>query len=162
MTWLDDLRTDLDRSCNRSPVSMVTLVAVRMARTTGPLRWIGIALDRVIVRAILGTEIPSDAEIAPGLGLPHGARGLVVHPSTRIGANCMIFQRVTFAAAEHGAPDLANDVFIGSGACLIGAVRVGAYARIGANAVVVRDVPERGLVYTEATIIPPREDSRVA
>jgi serine O-acetyltransferase len=153
MTWRDDLRMDLGRRCNRSFEAAITLIAVRASRTSGWPRWLAAFLDPIVVRGIFGTEIHPEAVIGPGLGLPHGARGLVVHPAARIGANCMIFHRVTLAANAHGAPVLGNDVLIGTGACVIGPVRIGARARIGANAVVIKDVPDGALVYSEASMV---------
>lgn len=73
--------------------------------------------------------------------LPH-PNGIVIHPDARIGPNCLIFQQVTIGTTESGGtPWIGAHVDIGAGAKLLGGIRVGEHARIGANAVVVCDVP---------------------
>jgi serine O-acetyltransferase len=71
--------------------------------------------------------------------LPH-PNGVVIHPDVSIGPNCMIFQQATLGVARGGVPQIAGHVDIGAGAKLLGPIVVGAHARVGANAVVVRDV----------------------
>jgi len=91
--------------------------------------------------AVCGADIPLDSEIGGGLLIPH-PNGIVIHPGARIGPNCLIFQQVTIGAgSESGLPVIEGHVDIGAGAKIIGAVRIGAHARIGANAVVIEDVP---------------------
>jgi serine O-acetyltransferase len=70
--------------------------------------------------------------------------GIVIHAGTVIGRRVTIMQQVTLGAKDrgvHAAPMLEDDVYVGSGAKVLGAVRVGRGATIGANAVVTRDVP---------------------
>jgi serine O-acetyltransferase len=64
----------------------------------------------------------------------------VIHPASIIGPNCLIFQQVTIGDANGGIPILGGHIDIGAGAKVLGAIRVGDHARIGANAVVVDDV----------------------
>ncbi|HEX6707050.1 MAG TPA: serine acetyltransferase, partial [Albitalea sp.] len=75
-----------------------------------------------------------------GLLIPH-PNGIVIHPEVEIGPNCLIFQQVTLGAAHGGVPRIAGHVDIGAGAKVLGPISVGEHARIGANAVVVHDVP---------------------
>lgn len=89
---------------------------------------------------VTGAEIPLNCEIGGGLLIPH-PNGIVLHPDTRIGPNCLIFQQVTIGASGHGVPTIGGHVDIGAGAKLIGRIRVGDHSRVGANAVVVIDVP---------------------
>lgn len=88
--------------------------------------------------AYLGTE----ATFGPDCELAYGGLGIVVHPKSRIGARVLIGPHVTIGGRSHshGAPIVEDDVQIGAGACLLGDIRIGRGARIGANAVVVRDV----------------------
>lgn len=86
-------------------------------------------------------EIPLTCQIDGGLLLPH-PQGIIIHPDSVIGPNCLIFQQVTLA----GAVTLGGHVDIGAGAKLLGPLRVGDDARIGANAVVTRDVPSGATV----------------
>ncbi|UAK26564.1 hypothetical protein K8P63_07625 [Sphingomonas nostoxanthinifaciens] len=71
--------------------------------------------------------------------MPH-PNGIVIHPDSVIGPNCLILQQVTLAAGADGAPRLGGHVDIGAGAKLLGGIVVGDHAVIGANAVVTRDV----------------------
>lgn len=73
--------------------------------------------------------------------LPH-PNGVVIHPDAKIGVNCLIFQQVTIGTAgTHQAPVVGDHVDIGAGAKLLGGICVGNNAKIGANAVVLSDVP---------------------
>lgn len=87
-------------------------------------------------------EIDLNAHIAGGLLLPH-PNGIVIHPEVKIGANCLIFQQVTLGTdgKRHGVPWLGAHVDVGAGARILGPVRIGDHAMIGANAVVLTDVP---------------------
>jgi hypothetical protein len=58
-----------------------------------------------------------------------------------LGPNCLIFQQVTLGADESGVPIIGGQVDFGAGAKVIGPVKIGDHALIGANAVVVCDVP---------------------
>lgn len=91
--------------------------------------------------AVTGAEIPLNAVIGGGLLIPH-PNGIVIHPRSVIGPNCLIFQQVTVGTvAGSGAPVIGAHVDVGAGAKILGGVRVGTGARIGANAVVLDDVP---------------------
>jgi serine O-acetyltransferase len=91
--------------------------------------------------AVSGADIPLDSKIGGGLMMPH-PNGIVIHPEAVIGPNCLIFQQVTIGAGlKPGLPVIEGHVDIGAGAKIIGNIRIGAHARIGANAVVLHDVP---------------------
>src|SRR5687768_6049189 len=89
--------------------------------------------------AVGGCIIGRGAEFGPGLVLIH-SNGVVINGSVRGGANIHIEHQVTIGAERRQSPVLGDGVFIGAGAKIVGAVTVGAGARIGANAVVVHDV----------------------
>jgi serine O-acetyltransferase len=89
---------------------------------------------------VTGADIPLNSHIAGGLELPH-PNGIVIHPASEIGPNCMIFHQATLAVGSDGAPRLGGNVLVGSGAKLLGGIRIGDNAQIGANAVVLDDVP---------------------
>jgi serine O-acetyltransferase len=80
------------------------------------------------------------AEFGPGFVLIHSI-GVVINGSVRGGANVKIEHQVTIGAERRKSPVIGNDVFIGAGARIIGTVTVGDGAKVGANAVVVHDVP---------------------
>jgi serine O-acetyltransferase len=99
--------------------------------------------DVVYLRLLIGAELPPQVRCGPGLVLRHAGRGVVIHPGVRIGSNARIYHRVTLGVADHGGPPtLGDDVYLGVGASVLGELRIGDGARIGAGAVVVtRDVP---------------------
>lgn len=79
-------------------------------------------------------------DIGPGLFIQHGFATIVA--AKRVGANCWINQQVTIGFTRPEArPVIGDDVFIYAGAKVLGEVTVGDGARVGANAVVLRDVP---------------------
>jgi serine O-acetyltransferase len=90
---------------------------------------------------VTGADIPLTCKIAGGLLLPH-PNGIVIHPDASIGPNCLIFQQVTIGIGNGRLPVIKGHVDIGAGAKLLGGIVVGAHAKIGANAVVLIDVPE--------------------
>jgi len=79
--------------------------------------------------------------------------GIVINVAARIGCNCDIFQQVTIGEAKGGFPVIGNRVLIGAGAKIMGPVTIGDGARIGANALVIRDVPPGAGVYAAAAEI---------
>jgi serine O-acetyltransferase len=98
----------------------------------------------VALAALAGMSLPVRAEIGGGLQL-HGA-GVIVSPNAHLGRDCDLCRGVVLAETETGAPWLGDRVHVGRGAKIVGGVRVGDDARIGACAVVDRDVPEGGIV----------------
>ena len=90
--------------------------------------------------AVTGADIPLNSRIGGGLLIPH-PNGIVVYPGAEIGPNCLLFQQVTIGYADGGVPKLGGHVDVGAGAKLIGPITIGDHARIGANAVVMIDVP---------------------
>ena len=99
-------------------------------------------LGHMVWTVISASDVSRDAQIAPGTRFPH-LTGVVVHQDAVIGEGCMIMQQVTLGQmAEAGAPRLEAGVYVGAGAKILGGVRIGRKARIGANAVVLADVPE--------------------
>lgn len=94
---------------------------------------------------VSGADIPTNASIGGGFVLLH-PNGVVIHSRAIIGPNCLIFQQVTLGTDRRGGvPVIGGHVDIGAGAKLIGGIRVGDHAQIGANAVVLCDVPEGGV-----------------
>ena len=71
--------------------------------------------------------------------LPHGPNGIIIGHDAIIGKNCEIFQQVTIA---QGRVVIGDSVVLGAGCRILPGVHVGNYAKIGANAIVVEDVPE--------------------
>lgn len=105
-------------------------------RRLAPLAMIFGKLNAVLGQCIIGRG----ADFGPGFVLIH-SQGVVINGSVRGGRNIRIEHQVTIGAEKNQSPRLGNEVFVGAGAKIIGAVTVGDGARIGANAVVVHDVP---------------------
>jgi serine O-acetyltransferase len=100
-----------------------------------------VALRHLFWSVITGADIPLNCNIGGGLLIPH-PNGIVIHPSASIGVNCLIFQQVTIGTrGKPRLPVIEGHVDVGAGAKVLGPVRIGAHAKIGANAVVLDDVP---------------------
>lgn len=101
------------------------------------------------MRHAFGIDVPASAQVGPGLYINHPG-GIVVHNRAVIGANCNLSHGVTLGEGNRGArkgfPVVGDGVYIGPGAKLVGAVRVGDDVAVGANAVVTRDVPSHAVV----------------
>ena len=100
------------------------------------------------VRNLYGIEIPYSAKIGRRVIFEH-QHGIVVHGNTVIGDDCVIRQGCTLGIRSMDrlteAPVLGRGVNVGAGAKIIGPVNVGDGAAIGANAVVLKDVPAGAL-----------------
>lgn len=107
---------------------------------------------------VTGAEIDLKTTIGGGLVLPH-PNGIVIHPDTVIGPNCLIFQQVTIGVTGHGGPAvIGGHVDIGAGARILGPITIGDHAVIGANAVVTKDVPSWGKAVGVPAVITLRAD----
>ncbi len=98
--------------------------------------------------SVCGAEIDLECSIGGGLLIPH-PNGIVIHPKTKIGVNCLIFQQVTITGNTNDSNfpvEIDYHVDIGAGAKLLAPLKVDAHARIGANAVVTKNVDERTTV----------------
>lgn len=102
-----------------------------------------------ILRSLTGIEIHPAAQIAPGLFIDHGM-GVVIGETAEIGSNVTLYHGVTLGGTSlHKGkrhPTLEDNVVVGAGAKVLGAIRVGENSRIGANAVVVKPVPANSVV----------------
>jgi serine O-acetyltransferase len=102
-----------------------------------------------VTRAITGIEIHPAARIGEELLIDHGT-GVVVGETAEIGNRVTLYQGVTLGGTgfEQGKrhPTVDDDVVVGSGAKLLGPIHVGRGAKIGANSVVIHDVPPESTV----------------
>lgn len=100
-----------------------------------------------IIRVVFSCELPYNTIIGRNTLFIHNGLGCVVHPNAVIGEGCRIYQNVTIGGRNgSGAPIIGNNVVIYAGACVLGGIRIGDNAQIGANAVVIRDVAEGTVV----------------
>ena len=100
-------------------------------------------------RSVTGVEIHPAASIGSDFFIDHGS-GVVIGETAEIGDRVTLYQGVTlggtgFARGKRH-PTLADDVTVGSGAKLLGPVTIGRNAKVGANTVVIEDVPEQTTV----------------
>ena len=102
-----------------------------------------------VARAVSGIEIHPAARVGRRVFIDHGM-GVVIGETAEIGDDVTIYHGVTLGGrapkgGERGLkrhPTLERDVMVGAGACLLGNIRIGKGAVIGANSVVTRDVPQ--------------------
>lgn len=96
-----------------------------------------------------GIEIHPGAKIGRRLVIDHGT-GIVVGATAEIGDDCLLYQCVTLGGTGISSgkrhPTLGNDVMVGSGAKILGPIRIGDHARVAANAVVLQNVPDNSTV----------------
>ncbi len=107
------------------------------------LKWLARFLSN-IVRWVTGIEIHPGAQMGKRLFIDHGM-GVVIGETAVIGDGCTLYHGVTLGGTSWKKgkrhPTLGNDVVIGAGAKVLGPLQVGDAARIGSNAVVLKDVP---------------------
>lgn len=110
-------------------------------------KWYGLPLCKLAVlrhrfwSIVTAADIPLNCRLGIGLLIPHPT-GIVIHPGAVIGPDCLIMSGVVIGTrTEPGdVPTIGSHVDVGSGAKILGGVRIGDYAVIGANAVVVDNV----------------------
>ena len=93
-------------------------------------------LNTICCNCIIGRG----AEFGPGFVLIH-ATGVVINGQVSGGENVFIEHQVTIGAERRQSPRIGSHVFIGAGAKIIGSITIGDHSRVGANAVVLDDVP---------------------
>ncbi len=96
------------------------------------------------IEIVTGISIDCNARIGAGFYIGHFGQ-IFVHGASVLGDNCSISQGVTvgtLALGKKDAPVIGRNVYIGAGAKVLGGITIGDNARIGANAVVIHNVPE--------------------
>lgn len=111
-----------------------------------------------LVQILTGIELPCEARVGRHFVIDHFG-GIIVSGHAVFGDNCRIRQGVSVGLArveDQRAPVIGNNVDIGSGAKLLGAIVIGDNVSIGANAVVVKDVPSNSIAVGVPAVIRPR------
>lgn len=97
---------------------------------------------------LFNSSLPPTAKIGEGTKLAYGGIGVVIHARAVIGRNCILGQNITIGGKSgwYEVPIIGDNVHISAGARVLGPVRVGNNVIIGANAVVIKDVPDNCIV----------------
>lgn len=105
-------------------------------------------LIKGLIRILFYAVIPYEAEIENNVRFNYNGLGIVINRGCKIGNNTIICQNVTIGGlknmkkeCQYYPPQIGNHVFIGAGAVILGGVKIGDYAVIGANSVVKCDIP---------------------
>ena len=120
-------------------------------------------LSRVVAefsRFLTGIEIHPGAKLGRRLVIDHGM-GLVIGETAEVGDDCILFHGVTLGGVRFDPvkrhPTLGNHVLVGTGAKILGPITVGDRVRVGANALVTKDIPEGATVVgIPAQTLPPK------
>lgn len=97
-----------------------------------------------LVQVVTGIELPAEAEVGEGTRIDHFGN-IIVSGYAKLGKNCVLRQGVTIGLKNETdpvAPEIGDFVSIGAGAKLLGSIRIGNHVDIGANAVVLCDIPD--------------------
>lgn len=95
-----------------------------------------------IMQVLFGCTIPPQVILEKGVNIPH-FHGIVIHPDTKIGSGTLIYQNVTLGGRNGQVGiNVGRNCIIGAGACVLGKITIGDNVKIGANSVVLTDVPD--------------------
>ena len=111
-----------------------------------------------VVQVLTGIELPCEVVVGDNFVIDHFG-GIVVSGYARFGDNCRLRHGVTIGLAridDPCAPTFGNNVDIGTGAVILGRITIGDDVMIGANAVVLRDVPPRSIAVGVPAVVKPR------
>ncbi len=118
-----------------------------------------------LARFFTGIEIHPGATLGSGMFIDHGM-GVVIGETSEVGDNVTLFQGVTLGGTgkQRGKrhPTLGSHVVVGAGAKVLGPIKLGDYVKIGANSVVLQDVPDHSTVVGIPGRIVRIKDERVA
>ncbi|MFB6732574.1 serine O-acetyltransferase [Bacillus mobilis] len=103
---------------------------------------------KMLIFLIYNSSIPYETILGKGTKFGYGGIGVVMHKKAIIGENCLISQQVTIGGRSglKELPVVGDNVYIGAGAKVLGAIKVGNNVTIGANAVVITDIPDNAVV----------------
>jgi serine O-acetyltransferase len=116
-----------------------------------------------LVQIVTGIELPCEVPVGRGFVIEHSG-GIVVSGFASFGDHCRIRNGVVIGLSridEPGAPQLGHHVDVGAGAKLLGRIRIGNNVLIGANAVVLQDVPDNCIAVGVPAVIKPRRPNAV-
>jgi serine O-acetyltransferase len=114
-----------------------------------------------MVQILTGIELPCEVVVGPGFVIDHFG-GIVISGYARFGANCRIRNGVVVGLKNvlyPCAPQIGDNVDIGAGAKVLGSIRIGNHVVIGANAVVLVDVPDHHIAVGVPAVVKPRPNN---
>lgn len=102
----------------------------------------------LLIFLLYNSKVPASAKIGKGTKLGYGGIGVVIHDRTVIGEHVMIGPNVTIGgrSGHYEVPVIGDHVDISTGAKVLGPIKIGNHVVIGANAVVIKDVPDNAVV----------------
>jgi len=105
-------------------------------------------INKIFVRLLFGCQLQMGAKIGKNVNLGNGGLAIVIHRHAVLEDNVIVAPSVTIAGTSQkvGAPYIGENSFIGTGARILGPVKVGKNCYIGANAVVINDIPDNTMV----------------
>jgi serine O-acetyltransferase len=103
---------------------------------------------KLIIFLLFNSSIPYQCKIAKGSRFGYGGIGVVIHKRAKIGANCSIGTGITIGgkSPHYEVPIIGNNVYISTGSKILGPIKIGDNVIIGANAVVINNVPDNVIV----------------
>jgi serine O-acetyltransferase len=175
---LENIRRDVTAAMERDPAARSRLEVVlcypgvhalffhRLAHRLWGAGWVVAArFVSHVSRFLTGIEIHPAARIGAGVFIDHGM-GVVIGETAEVGEHVTLYQGVTLGGTslkrEKRHPTLERNVVVGTGAAVLGALRVGEGARIGGGSVVVADVPPNSVVVGIPGKVIYRDGKRVA
>jgi serine O-acetyltransferase len=118
------------------------MIVYRLMQASQRMRLVPLAMIFNKLNGILGAcIIGRGADFGPGFVLIH-SDGVVINSTVRGGCNIKVEHQVTIGAERYKSPVLGDNIFIGAGAKIIGGISIGSRVRIGANSVVLSDIPD--------------------
>lgn len=159
---LETIRTDIRAARQRDPAAPTTLQVIFAYPGVHAIwghrinHWLWLRGARLlarilaeITRILTGVEIHPGAVLGPGLFIDH-ATGVVIGETAEVGEDVTLYHGVTLGGSGRDTgkrhPTIGDRVIIGAGAKVLGAIKIGDDSRIGANAVVVKEVPSSAVV----------------
>ena len=114
-----------------------------------------------LIQVVTGVELPCEVEVGRNFVIDHFG-GIIISGYAKFGDDCRLRNGVVVGLRrvdERCAPVIGNNVDIGTGAKLLGGIRIGDNVAIGANAVVLIDVPNNSIAFGVPAVVRPRRAS---
>ena len=166
----DNIREDwqtYDREWNRQGLWVMVVYRFGRWRYGIRQRWLRLPFSilykflKLLSEILTGIDLPCEATVGRRFRIDHFG-GIVISGDAVFGDDCVIRNGVTVGlrhTGQRGAPVIGNRADIGAGAKVLGSIRIGDDVAIGANAVVITDVPENSIAVGVPAKIRPRKQS---